>query len=281
MNFQLDKFMILDLLKTAIQSSLEAGDIIMEIYNSRFIVKMKEDLSPVTEADKLADQHITQRLSKYNIPIVSEEGKIESYQVRKHWKTFWLVDPLDGTKEFVNKNGEFTVNIALIENEIPILGVVYIPVTKMLYFASTETGARKIIIDSEKILVDQIISDAVLLKDQPFEDKIKIGVSRSHIDSYTEQLIEKCKTLFKEVEVFVAGSSSKFCFLADNSIHLYGRGNTTNEWDTAAGDAIIRLAGKSIISSDGKPFLYNKPDLKNSGFIAGNSSLLKIICDGQ
>ena len=192
-----------------------------------------------------------------------------------------MIDPLDGTKEFVNKNGEFTVNIALIENGIPILGVVFIPVTKMLYFASNKTGANKYFIDSKDISVDQIISDATLLLDKPCTDKLIIGVSRSHLDDYTVQLIEYCKTIFNEVEVLVAGSSAKFCFLADNSIHLYGRGNYTNEWDTAAGDAIIRFAGKSIITNDGKPFLYNKSDLKNSGFIAGNSLLLKTICYGQ
>lgn len=273
--------MILDLLKTAIISSLEAGEIIMKIYNSNFIVNIKEDTSPVTEADKLADNYIAQKLSIFNLPIISEEGKIESYQKRKYWKTFWLVDPLDGTKEFVNKNGEFTVNIALIENKIPILGVVYIPVTRMLYFASNETGARKYFINSVNLSADQIISNATLLLDEPCTGKLKIGVSRSHLDAYTEQLIEKCRTIFNEIEICTAGSSVKFCFLADNSIHLYGRGNYTNEWDTAAGDAIIRFAGKSMITNDGKPFLYNKPELKNTGFIAGNSLLLKTICDGQ
>jgi 3'(2'), 5'-bisphosphate nucleotidase len=273
--------MILDLLKTAILTSLEAGEIIMEIYYRDFIVNTKEDASPVTEADKLADNYITQKLSIFKIPIISEEGEIKPYQIRKDWKIFWLVDPLDGTKEFVHKNGEFTVNIALIENKVPILGVVYIPVTKMLYFASKETGAKKYCINSTNLSVDQIISDSTLLLDQPYNDKIKIGVSRSHFDDYTEQLIERCKTLFKEVEVCVAGSSAKFCFLADNSIHLYGRGNYTNEWDTAAGDAIIRFAGKSIITNEGKPFLYNKSDLRNTGFIAGNSLLLKTICDGK
>jgi 3'(2'), 5'-bisphosphate nucleotidase len=273
--------MILDLLKAAIIASLEAGEIIMKIYNSNFVVKIKEDTSPVTEADQLADQHITHKLSFFKIPIISEEGAIESYEKRKHWKTFWLVDPLDGTKEFVHKNGEFTVNIALIENQIPILGVVFIPVTQMLYFASAETGAKKYFIDSTNLSVDQIISNATSLVDEPHTGKLKIGISRSHLDTYTEQLIEHCKTLFSEVEVRVAGSSVKFCFLADNSIHLYGRGNYTNEWDTAAGDAIIRFAGKSMMTNDGKPFLYNKPDLKNTGFIAGNSSLLKTIRDGQ
>jgi len=253
----------------------------MRIYNTHFIVHIKEDSSPVTEADKLADHHITRNLSVYDIPIVSEEGNIESYKNRRNWKTFWLVDPLDGTKEFVKKNGEFTVNIALIENGIPILGVVFIPITKMLYFASKETGARKIFIASSKFSFDQIIAESISLIDEPFCGKIKIGVSRSHLDVYTERLIERCKTLFKEVEIIVAGSSVKFCYLADNTIHLYARGNFTNEWDTAAGDAIIRFAGKSIITIDGTPFLYNKPDLKNLGFIAGNSSLLKIICDDQ
>ena len=272
---------MLDLLRVAIISAIEAGEIIMKIYNSDFVVNIKEDTSPVTEADKLADNYITQKLSIFKIPIISEEGKIESYQERKKWKTFWLVDPLDGTKEFVHKNGEFTVNIALIENEVPILGVVFIPVTKMLYFASNETGAKKYHIDSTNLSVDQIILAATLLVDQPCDEKIKIGVSRSHLDDYTKQLIERCKTLFKEVEVYVAGSSVKFCFLADNSIHLYGRGNYTNEWDTAAGDAIIRFAGKSIVTDEGKPFVYNKPDLRNTGFIAGNSLLLKTICDGK
>lgn len=262
-------------LSCAIRAALLAGKDILEIYNnphSDFAVERKADNSPLTIADKRSNERITALLEETALPILSEEGKHTDYDVRKTWKTLWIVDPLDGTKEFIKRNGEFTVNIALVENGIPVLGVIYVPVTRTLYFAEETIGAYKIAdIDhrSAGLSVDDLTERADRLPLEQADTKgFVVVASRSHLSPETEDYIHRLEQEYGDVHIISCGSSLKICSVAEGTADIYPRFAPTMEWDTAAGHAIARAAGKNIYQTDEKtPLRYNKEDLLNPWFI--------------
>ncbi|MEX1269648.1 MAG: 3'(2'),5'-bisphosphate nucleotidase CysQ [Balneolaceae bacterium] len=236
-----------------------AGAKILEHYHSDVSVNFKADTSPLTQADLDAHTEIIKGLQQYypEIPVISEESKLPVFDERKNWPQFFLVDPLDGTKEFIKKNGEFTVNIALVKNSEPVLGVVYIPAEDLIYYATEKEGAFK----------QKSSQPPVQIQHSPYVkgNSAKIMVSRSHGGSDTK---EKLAALGVNVsEEIPSGSSLKFCKVAEGTADLYPRFGPTMEWDTAAADAVFRYSGKN--GARKSPLKYNKPDLKNGEFILG------------
>lgn len=246
--------------------AVEAGKEIMTVYESdNFQVVYKNDNSPLTIADKKSNDIIVKYLNKYfpDIPIISEEGENIEYKDRKNYEYYFCVDPLDGTKEFIKRNGEFTVNIALIRDKFPIFGVIYVPVSKTLYYGDHEKGAYKIDIESnykEKIEVNK-----------EYENGLTAIKSRSHSGNEAE--------LFKLNDIkntISTGSSIKFCLVAEGTADLYIRTKPTSEWDTAAGQAIVEAAGGIMLDENKLRFIYNKKSLLNGMFMCfADKSLVK------
>lgn len=235
-----------------------AGKGIMEIYATDFTVDIKADDSPLTRADTRSHEIIIAGLEKDcpDIPVLSEEGKTIAFDERKKWQKFWLVDPLDGTKEFVKKNDEFTVNIALIENNIPVGGVIYAPALDLMYLADLEKGCWEIAGGKQRKL--EIVP--------PIEgDVIRVVQSRSH----PSEALKKCLDTLPRHETVSRGSSLKFCLVAAGKADLYPRLGPTWEWDTGAGQAVVTAAGGVVTDTRGVPFRYNKPDLLNGPFFVG------------
>ena len=262
--------MINDLLKTAIQASLEAGEAIMAIYDTPFNVELKDDNSPLTEADKKANEIITSHLKSTNTPIISEESKQTDYQIRKSWNTCWIVDPVDGTKEFVKRNGEFTVNIALAVDQIPVLGVIYVPATKVLYAADVrEHVAFKACLEAHETTIEDVLKlSQPLAPNNAKNNTTRVVGSRSHMSQETVDYIDSLESEGKKVEIVSKGSSLKFCLLAEGLADVYPRFAPTMEWDTAAGQAICNAVGIEVISKEtNKPLLYNKENLLNPWFL--------------
>jgi 3'(2'), 5'-bisphosphate nucleotidase len=241
----------------------EAGNAIMQIYKQDFEVEYKQDSSPLTLADKKANDIIENGLNQLSVslPILSEEGKEVSYEDRKHWEYFWLVDPLDGTKEFVKKNGEFTVNIALIHKDTPVLGVVYAPALGVCYWAKQGGGAFK---DGQKLP----------LKTEVQRNTYKIVASRSHMSDDTQAFIDAIDTN-KEKELISIGSSLKICLVAEGEADIYPRLGPTMEWDTGAAHAVVIESGSTLVSYiEGDihaEHKYNKFELLNESFVVFGS----------
>jgi 3'(2'), 5'-bisphosphate nucleotidase len=258
------------LLNVAIKAAIAGGAEILEVYKKDFDVEFKADNSPLTMADRNAHNAITEVLIDTGLPILSEEGKNVPYETRKNWRKFWLVDPLDGTKEFVKRNGEFTVNIALIVENKPVLGVILVPVTGLLYFASIPSGAFKTVIKyNDENLPGKLITGASRLpQDYKLTNYTVVG-SRSHSSPETESFINDLSKAEPGLEFISIGSSLKLCLVAEGKAHIYPRFGPTMEWDTAAGQAIVEISGGSVlIAKTGSPVIYNKPDLLNPHFIA-------------
>ncbi len=237
----------------------EAGNAIMQTYNQDFRIEYKQDNSPLTIADKRANDIIETGLKKLsiNLPILSEEGHNIPYQERKYWEYFWLVDPLDGTKEFIKKNGEFTVNIALINKDTPVLGVVYAPALDVCYWAKKDNGAFK---DGERLP----------LKIKKQRQAYKIAISRSHMSDDTQDFIDSIDTK-KEKELISIGSSLKICLVAEGAVDIYPRLGPTMEWDTGAAHVIINESLCALSQYSNKLFskhVYNKKSLRNNHFVA-------------
>ncbi|MBT3310765.1 MAG: 3'(2'),5'-bisphosphate nucleotidase CysQ [Desulfobacterales bacterium] len=262
----------------SIQASLSAGKAILEVYSTDFKIELKSDDSPLTTADKLSHKIIKSYLSKFHIPILSEEGKDVSYEERKNWDTLWIVDPIDGTKEFIKRNGEFTVNIALVKNGKPVLGVLLVPVKNTLYFAMQGIGSYKLDIDYsdtfQELSLDEIINRSEQLEKKPIKENsshsepYKIVGSRSHPTPELSKFVETKRQEKGNVEFISAGSSLKFCLIAEGKADIYPRLGPTREWDTAAGHAIAEYAGATIlIHGSDKPLVYNKQDLLNPWFV--------------
>ena len=255
------------LLKTAINASIEGGHAIMEVYASDFVVEHKDDKSPLTLADKNCNEVIESFLTKTNIPILSEEGAKIVYADRKDWQYSWLVDPLDGTKEFVKRNGEFTVNIALIHNGNPIMGVIYIPVKEELYFAMEGLGSYKVSVNSVIENLETLITSSDILPINHKRANYVIVGSRSHMSAETEAFFEQKKKEHGNVEVMAVGSSLKLCMVAEGKADVYPRYAPTMEWDTGAGHAIAKYAGFSVKQyNSSKDVVYNKESLLNPWF---------------
>jgi 3'(2'), 5'-bisphosphate nucleotidase len=227
----------------------QAGEAIIKIYETDFSVYEKSDLSPLTEADLAAHNVISNGLLKLTpeIPILSEESAKISYSIRKNWERYWLIDPLDGTKEFIKRNGEFTVNIALIENQRPILGVIYVPVSRVTYYGSKDTGAFKQPPDcvAEPITVSSKHSRPV-----------RVAGSRSHAGESLKRYLEN----LGEYEIVSMGSSLKSCLVAEGMADIYPRLGPTSEWDTGAAQAIVEAAGGRVTDTRMQPLLYNSKE---------------------
>lgn len=245
---------LLDIVKKA---AVAAGEEILKVYHSDdFDVELKGDNSPLTRADKKAHEVIVEGLSSTNIPVLSEEGKDFPFETRKEWDYFWMVDPLDGTKEFVKRNGEFTVNIALIHKNRSVLGVVYAPVLKKLYFASETNGA---FLESEGGLA-KLDSKSFSMTDE----QLNVVASRSHLNEATEGFLNK----LSRPNIVSMGSSLKFLLVAEGEAHLYPRYAPTMEWDTAAAQIIVEEAGGKVLQeSSEEPVIYNKENLLNPYFL--------------
>lgn len=262
-------------LSIAIRAALEAGNRIMQIYNDPsqdFGIERKADNSPLTLADKAAHRTICNFLEQTDIPILSEEGAHAPYDSRRGWEAFWLVDPLDGTKEFIKKNGEFTVNIALVLDHRPHLGVIYVPARSELYFGEPLLGSFKVCdIDhwDEEESLKQLMERATQLpvkRDDP--NTYVIVASRSHLSPETQEFIDQARAEHDRVECISSGSSLKICLVAEGAADVYPRYAPTMEWDTAAGHAIATCAGKQVYQAGSdQPLMYNKEDLHNPWFI--------------
>lgn len=258
----------------AIDAALEAGSRIRAIYNdpaSDFGIELKSDNSPLTKADKEAHRVIVSVLRNTPYPVLSEEGKHLPYVDRQKWHDLWIVDPLDGTKEFIKRNGEFTVNIALVLKGKPVMGVIYVPVKKVLYFAEDTLGAYKIegIKDLDHKSLDDLISEAVRLPDKSISRTNFVMVaSRSHLTPETEIYIDKMRAVHGDLELVSIGSSLKICLVAEGRADVYPRFAPTMEWDTAAGHAIASAAGMEVYQAETDlPLQYNKQDLLNPWFV--------------
>lgn len=261
--------MVSNLLKIAIEAAFEAGKVIMNIYeNDDFEVDFKSDDSPLTKADIASHNIIIQHLEKTGIPVLSEEGRNIPFVDRSSWKQLWSVDPIDGTKEFIKRNGEFTVNIALIENNIPVLGVVYAPAIDKLYFAEAGKAYLKVvsITDSTESILSSLTTSTLLPHGNL--EKFTVVASKSHMSPETEDYINALKVEHGEVELISKGSSLKLCLVAEGLANCYPRFAPTMEWDTAAGDAICRNAGKEVIDWKTQELMkYNREELLNNWFL--------------
>ena len=276
------------LLQTALLASLEAGEEIMRIYTDPkqdFGIERKADNSPLTLADKASHRVIMNYLAATPIPVLSEEGRHLPYEERSGWDCLWVVDPLDGTKEFIKKNGEFTVNVALVQQGAPVLGVVYVPATRVLYYGIVGEGAWKCTVPALGSALPEADSLAAFLSQgapsagkSPFggeqlpvgqgHDIFTVVASRSHMSPETQAYIQEMERVHGQVRTVSSGSSIKICLVAEGVADAYPRYAPTMEWDTAAGDAVARAAGRAVRNAEnGKPLLYNKPDLLNSWFL--------------
>ena len=258
-----------DFLKIAIIAVLEASKKILEIYNSNdFELQLKSNDSPLTKADIVSHQIIENHLKQTNIPILSEEGRDIPFHERKHWNQLWIVDPIDGTKEFIKRNGEFTVNIALVENQRPVIGVIYAPVLHELYFSGIDKGAFKATVNLMDYDINKLIKTSNKL---PFITKRRtytVVASRSHLNNETEDYIEEIKKAKGNVHLISKGSSLKLCLVAEGLADCYPRFAPTMEWDTAAGQAICEHAGLRVIDWKTKEdLLYNRKKLLNNWFL--------------
>jgi len=273
-------------LEQLIDIAAEAGTAISDVYHTEFQVSYKEDLSPLTLADQRSHSIILSRLSELSprFPVLSEEGKDIPYEERKEWEHFWLVDPLDGTKEFVKKNGEFTVNIALIHGNKPVVGLIYIPEKRTYYFGAEGLGAYKLVSDNTPLpglFYGDLLKKARRLssakKTQDGRPVTIIG-SRSHASKEFEEFIKVMKQKYPDVAILSAGSSLKFCLVAEGAADIYPRFGPTMEWDTAAGQCIVEESGGVVVDMSRKRFTYNKESLLNSNFVVTCSeSLLDLL----
>lgn len=250
-----------DVKDSLLKIAKDAGDAIMEVYadESSFQIERKDDNSPLTKADKASNEVICKGLENLSVqyPIISEENKAVPYEERKDYDRYWLLDPLDGTKEFIKRNGEFTVNIALIEAGRPIMGVVYAPCLDEMYWAIKEDGAFLVKDGVETKLTSNTFSTD--------DEGLRVVCSRSHLNTETQQFVDNLKS----PELVSKGSSLKFLILAKGEAELYPRIAPTMEWDTAAAQIVLEEAGGTVLQFDSKdPLEYNKEDLLNPYFIA-------------
>lgn len=257
----------------AIDAALAAGRAILDVYNdpaADFQVERKADNSPLTIADRRAHEVIMGFLQDTEYPVLSEEGKHLPYKERAGWHTLWIVDPLDGTKEFIKRNGEFTVNIALVKESVPVFGVIYVPVKQTLYWGEVTTGAYKMepIEQRDGRSLEEMKEAALRLPCPKETEAFVIVASRSHLSPETEEYIAGKRSEHPEVELVSVGSSIKICWVGEGMADEYPRFAPTMEWDTAAGHAIAKSAGAEVYRADKEePLVYNKPDLLNPWFI--------------
>ena len=258
-----------ELLEISVKAAIEAGKKILEVYEKEFEVETKKDNSPLTEADKRSHLTIKDILAPLGIDMLSEEGRQLPYDERKNWKKFWLIDPLDGTKEFIKRNGEFTVNIALIEDGLPVAGVVHVPVTGKTYFGEKNNGSYIFTFsDADSKSVSEYMQNAEKLPDADAPSVYTVVASRSHNTPETENFIDEKRNKYGEVNCISSGSSIKLCLVAEGKANVYPRLAPTMEWDTAAGHAVAKFAGCNVYNyQTGKELEYNKENLLNPWFV--------------
>ncbi|MFM2207444.1 MAG: hypothetical protein RL213_1419 [Bacteroidota bacterium] len=252
-----------------IRAVISAGEAVLEVYDSSFDVLEKSDHSPLTKADTESNRILCEALRTTGYPVISEEGEQVTYAVRSQWPVYWLIDPLDGTKEFVHRNGEFTVNVALIAEGLPVLGVVYAPVSDELYAGISGKGWWYM--ETASGLRPEALADLSAFRGIPaaFSEVYRIVISRSHPDARTTAYIEDCRAEKGGVVTVQAGSSMKLCLVAHGKADEYPRFGPTMEWDIAAGHAVLLGAGKNVYTHPGPEVLsYNKPSMTNGPFIA-------------
>jgi len=255
------------MINTVLDIAIRAGNAILEVYQDDILVESKSDNSPLTLADKKANAIIVAGLQELDssIPIISEETRLTDYSIRKQWKQCWMVDPLDGTKEFIKKNGEFTVNIALVEDGVPVLGVVHVPALNITYYAQNGIGSYRI---------ENGITTQLNIRGLAEDGTLKIVGSRSHQTPELLEYVERQKQVFPNVDFVAAGSSLKFCLIADGKADVYPRLGPTMEWDTCAGQIVATEAGAVVLRADNnEPLKYNREDLLNPFFIVKNPDL--------
>jgi 3'(2'), 5'-bisphosphate nucleotidase len=297
-------------IKTAISAAIKAGEVILKVYARDFKVEFKTDESPLTEADQAAHKIIIQELAETPYPVLSEESETITYEERKDWETYWLVDPLDGTKEFIKKNGEFTVNIALIESGVPILGVVYVPVLDVMYCGMSNGRCWKWDVGSEMLdvkggmsawkatdCVGKSISE-IMQSAKPLSTSnislptshcspptnhhrpLRIVASKSHCNDETRDFIAELEKDFGSAALLSRGSSLKLCMVAEGSADIYPRIAPTMEWDTAAAHAVVKAAGGEVFEYDPTVpaivYLCEKSDVESKENVG--SEMLDVEC---
>lgn len=273
-----------ELILTTLFAAKRAGEAILDVYGSDFAVEQKDDKSPLTLADTRSHEIImdvleqTITVNNCTVPVLSEEGRGIPFDERKEWECFWLVDPLDGTKEFVKRNGEFTVNIALIQKHKPVLGIIYIPVKDVFYFAAINLGTYKL--ENSENLVDNLSIKELLDKSQrlPLTNNNKSSLtvigSRSHTSEEFSEFVKRLNEKYGNIEYIYSGSSLKLCLVAEGRADVYPRFGPTMEWDTAAGQAIVEQAeGRVMDIQTREPLRYNKENLLNPFFIVSRQGV--------
>jgi len=279
MNIQYEKLIL-----TTLPVAKRAGEAILDVYGSDFAVEQKDDKSPLTLADKRSHEiimHVLEQTITVNnctVPVLSEEGRDIPYDERRKWEYFWLVDPLDGTKEFIKRNGEFSVNIALIHKHKPVLGITYIPVKDVFYFAAINLGTYKL--KNRENLTDNLSIEELIDKSQrlPLTNNNKSSLtvigSRSHISGEFSEFVKRLEARHGNVEFISSGSSLKLCLVAEGKADIYPRFGPTMEWDTAAGQAIVEQAKGSVMDIQTRePLRYNKENLLNPFFIVSRQGV--------
>ncbi len=263
---EMEKFLLI-----AVRASMKAASAIMGVYSKAdFNVDMKSDDSPLTDADRQAHRIIVEALKTTPVPVLSEEGRHIPYHERKGWERLWIVDPLDGTKEFIKRNGEFTVNIALVGKGFPVFGVIYAPVLKRLYFGGRDLGSYGCTREMENLPenLDELMEECDRLPLPVTRSAYVIMGSRSHGTAELEAFVEKKRKEVEAVEFISAGSSLKICRVAEGAADIYPRLGPTMEWDTAAGQGIAEGAGRNVtVWETGKPLMYNREELLNPWFV--------------
>jgi len=270
--------------RVAVPAALEAGAAIMDVYAKDFNVAYKDDQSPLTDADHASHDCIVRHLHATGIPVVSEESEDAPYETRAQWPMHWLVDPLDGTKEFVKRNGDFTVNIALIDGTHPVFGVVYAPVAQELYVGISGVGSYRVsglealahIGDALKRLpAFEAPFVRLPVMQNPDTQLIRIVMSKSHLNDETKAFVRQYEERGVRVEAVSRGSSIKLCLIAAGEADVYPRLGPTMEWDTAAAQAVVEAAGGKVhLMESDRPLIYNKADRRNGYFLAGRSGLI-------
>lgn len=264
-----------ELIEKCAAISIEAGRAVMDVYNREFSVEIKDDKSPLTEADKASHNIICDKLEEaFTYPVLSEESRDISFEERKHWDIFWLVDPLDGTKEFIKRNGEFTVNIALIKNGKPVKGFVYAPVPDILYIGDENLGAFQLANAANLINEKSGIAgktESITCSNAPENRNLRVVASKSHCNDSTREFICLLEKQYGKAELVSKGSSLKLCMVADSSADVYPRIAPTMEWDTAAAQAVVEAAGGIVVEYETRnPLRYNKENLLNPYFIVSS-----------
>lgn len=270
LNKELSDFLLLNGCKAAIR----AGKEIMKHYSKEDMnIMLKSDSSVITDADTYSHNTIKEILTTTRIPLLSEEGRNMLFEERYNWDLYWLVDPLDGTHEFIQHNGEFIVSIALMSENVPTLGIIYVPASDKLYFSSDYRGVYRMDDALEGYMdidsIDAFTSNSVKLiggKRTQNNDKVKVIVTRSHYTDETTSKLNEIRKVYGDIEVIKCGSGLKFCMLADGNADIYIRTTELSDWDIAAGDAIMRGLGYTMLHNNGKNIKYNKPELKITPF---------------